>query len=157
MRAGAGVFQGVESKKRGEGTPGTATGHGWDRAGWDRVAGRARATRTVPLPSLSNLSNASLHAVMSSCESVIFASRRRTEGASRTAGRVYKRLLANFLHSDSSFVESQAQTRCPGRSSSCPVASLMMITSHARQEKNIATLNRSRRLGLTADGTFSGF
>ena len=47
-----------------------------------RGSGRGRGTSARdtyrPLPSLSNLSNASLHAVMSSCESVIFASRRRT-------------------------------------------------------------------------------
>jgi len=42
------------------------------------VRGRTREIRTVPLPSMSNLLNASLHAVMSSCDSVIFAGRYET-------------------------------------------------------------------------------
>ena len=60
----------------GEGTSGTKNGSLTARLG--TLSRDERAPRTVPLPSLSNLSNASLHAVISSCESVIFASRRWT-------------------------------------------------------------------------------
>lgn len=87
---------------------------------------------------------------MSSCESVIFASRRRTACAVELPECRNVFLYVNFWF-DSSF-----DLTGHGLLVRWSVIVSVASTSH-ELEKNVVCLNRSRRLGLTADGTFSGF
>ena len=70
---------------------------------------------------------------------------------SRTAGMSQRLSLLRQLLVDSSFDETGH-----GLLVRWSVIVSVASTSH-ELEKNVVCLNRSRRLGLTADGTFSGF